>query len=202
MRKPNVMDEQELFAEIEKNENKRENLFKQKEPIDKSLIRLANRNRKLKDEIAEIKGKQKLDWEWLLQSSHNESPKKYRLRDDRLRAIGLASEGLFLDTLQPIIRVSLIKYSAKSLNKTLVGLKEILKYIIPSEGFKTIRIFEHSLCFNGSYLLLIDEKKKVYDIQHTQYHHSKIISSHSTLRKALVEIQDKHYSICGYGEIQ
>jgi hypothetical protein len=74
-----------LQVEIAKNEALREELFRQKEPIDKELTRLYNQNKKLNDQIAEIREKEMeetkvIDWEWLLHTDHAESSMKKYIR--------------------------------------------------------------------------------------------------------------------------
>jgi hypothetical protein len=185
----------EAEAEVELNEEKREDLFKQKEPIDRNLLRLSKRNEKLQDQVAKIRmTAKKTDWAWLLHSNHQEhSMEKYHLREIKLRELDLRSHGIFADIEQVQIEISLIKNDKKSLPDTMKGLKKILKYIKPVEGFKRIDINEYNLSAGGIYELLIDDDKDVYNIQLTRYHRSEIVKEFNNLKEALVEIQDNYY---------
>lgn len=185
----------EIEKEIELNEEKREELFKKKVPIDRNLTRLSNRNSKLSDQIAKIRAtSKKTDWEWLLQEDNSHSSmEKYYLRQKKLREIGLGSQGVFPTTRQVQIRVALTKNDKTSLPKTLKGLKKVLKYIKPVEGMKRIDIFEASLSENGVWELVINEKETKYNIQVTRWHRTEVRHKFNNLKEALETIQKSYY---------
>jgi len=185
----------EIEKEIESNEEKREELFKKKAPIDRNLIRLSKRNSKLSDQITKIRAtSKKTDWEWLLQDDNaSNGMEKYHLRQNKLRELNLASSNIFPTTRQVQIRVALTKNDKESLPKTLKGLKKILKYVKPVEKFKRIDIFEHTLSEHGVYELLINEDKNQYYIQCTRWTRVEILYKFDNLKDALEKIQNSYF---------
>jgi hypothetical protein len=199
-KKTSEMTEKELLAEIEANEEKRNDLFKQKEPIDRNLVRLARRNEKLQDVIAKMRAAKfeksgRIDWEWLLHTDHREnSMDKYHLRQKTLRDIGLMDSGYFPETEQTCIRVALIKNDPESLKKHMAGLRKVLKYIKPLEdGWKRIDIFESSLSRHGSYFLVVSPDGKKAEIKRTVYSRTETLQKFNSLKAAIEVIQDRYY---------
>ena len=195
MSKIDTMDEKACLAEIEKNEAKREDLFKQKEPIDRSLTRLYNRNQKLADRIAKIKaGRKTIDWGWLLFEDDRGGMEKHNLRELKLRELGLGTSGYYPEIQQTKLQISLVKNDPESLRQQLKGLKKLLKYLKPAaDGYKVVDIFERTLSRYGVYDLLINEEKEEYLIRVTQYHHPEILHRFKTLKDALELIQNDYY---------
>ena len=189
------MTKEEIIADVEKNEAKRSALFKQKEPIDKALTRLYNRNNDLQDQYAKIKEAQTyLDWPWLLEDNmKGHSHVKYQAREKALRDIGLNANGTYPAIKQVQVRVVMVKNDEESVPKTLKGLNQILEYLKPIKGYKRLGIFELTLCQHGIYSLLVNEKKEKYIIQITERSKDRVLSSHKTLKEALEEIQDNYY---------
>jgi len=186
----------ELEAEIVKNEDKREVLFSKRNPIDRQLSNLYNKNKKLSDQIAKIKMNQKhTDWNWLLHCTHSESSmEKHRLREHKLRELNLGASGFFPEIEQTQIRIALVKNDPKSLPATMKGLKKILKYLKPAKGnYKVIDIFEHSLSAGGCFNLLINEEKESYKIHLTRYNREETLHSFNNLKETLALIQKKYY---------
>jgi len=195
MKKITTMTIKEIQEEIESNDEKRSDLFKQQEPIERKLVKLAKRNEKLNDQIATIRAKEKsTDWNWLLETKWNESSmEKYHLREQKLRELNLRSSGYFRQTNQVQIQIALIKNDKESLPATLKGLKKMLKYIKPVEGYKRIDIMESTLSEHGVWELHIDEEKSEYLIHLTRYHRPEVVHKCDNLKTALEKIQHDYY---------
>jgi len=185
----------EIETEITLNLDRREELFKQKDPLDRKLVRLSKRNTKLGDQIANIRSNAKtVDWKWLLHASHNEnSMEKYRLREKKLAEINLRSQGFFHEIEQVQVCISLIRNDIASLPDTMKGLKKILKHIKPMKGYKRFDIAESTFSEFGVYELLIDEENNKYNIQLTKWSSPKIIDKFDNLKEALVKIQHTYF---------
>jgi hypothetical protein len=191
------MTEQELLAQIETNEAKREELFKQIKPLEKEVSSLYKKNETLRNQIVQIKSEQmkkRNDWEWILHKDHYDTVDRLRFRDEKLREIGLTSDGFFPETEQCQIQVRLIKNDPDSLKTTLAGLKKILKYIKPmKDGIKQIDIMEASLSRNGIFYIVINEEENIYEIKKCVYHRVKTLDKFDNLKDLLAKVQNKYY---------
>jgi hypothetical protein len=192
----------QLTEKIAKNEALREELFRQKEPIDKELTRLYNQNENLNDQISEIREKEMeetkvIDWEWLLHTNHAESSmKKYHLRSKVIQSLGLMSNGFYEETSQTAIQIGLVKHDEESLAKILQGLKVVLPHIKPllsQDGFKRIQILESNCGANGIYYLTINQDETEFLIKRDYYSRTEIIHKCDYLEEALKIIQKKYY---------
>ncbi len=202
MMKTDNMTIAQLTEKIAKNEALRQELFRQKDPIDKELARLYNQNEKLNDQISEIREKEMeetkvIDWEWLLRTDHAESSmKKYYLRSKVIQSLGLMSNGFYEETSQTAIQIGLVKHDEGSLAETLQGLEVVLPYIKPlssQDGCKRIQILESTFSANGIYYLTINQDETELLIKRDCYSRTEIMYKCDSLEEALKIIQKKYY---------
>jgi len=186
---------EELTDQIKKNEQKREDLFKKKAPIDREIVRLYDLNSKLRGKICTIKKNEakkdkKTDWKYVLHTSHNQSSEEYKYQGEMLRTLGLMRSGYYSETEQVSLQIALVKGDPKSLEDHYKGLRFLLPYL------KTLKdkcihmdIIEAGLSERESWSLTINMEKKEYKIVPHRSKFSKN-GTFNTLRKALEFIQE------------
>jgi hypothetical protein len=185
----------EIEKELASNGDKQTELYKEMAPIESKLSRLHSRSKKLEEQIDKIRiSRKKTDWAWILSESGHDGMEKYRHREQKLREIGLRSSGYLREIQQVCVQVMLTKNDdGTSLSATMKGLKKILKYIKPFQGYKYLDIFEHTLSEGGVWNLLIDEEKNEYKIQVTIYGREETRHTFDNLKDALKKIQETYY---------
>lgn len=151
---------EELEAEITKLEAERQDLFKQKEPIDALLVKKYKEIERLQEIKAKIKLAEPMtDDEKLAYflEADDTSNAKYNAAQEYFRALDVMSSGYRRDTMQRAITITLTKGSEESFIKT----KAAVEYILPAlkadeDGNRRFDILEHTCSAGGtSYDLVI-----------------------------------------------
>lgn len=179
-----------LNQQIQAIEDRRNELFKIREPIDEELVSSYNALSQLRNERDTLLLPEKEnDWEWLLHTGESDSSMiRLRAAETQLAKIGLNNAGSYNpDTQQRIISIALTKGDGESFETTLRGMETILPFIKPTEdGYKRISILEHTCGQHRSYYLML--KKGGYLISNgSTWDRGK---KFSTLREALGHIQE------------
>jgi len=179
-------------ADIQKVETERDNLFKQKVPIDLALTKSYNKLERLQKERDELMlSSSKIpDWEFLL-STKGESMARYYAAQKALADIGLGSDGEFLATKQRGIKVSLNYQDTKQVEATLSGLKTIVPFLKPINNVIAISIFEHTLSEFGVYHLILASKGQKCKITKITYGREEELSKFNTWKEALTYISKR-----------
>lgn len=159
--------------EIENIDNKREELFKIKEPIDKQLSSLYEKKEKLQNQIdtARINSKGKIDWEWILSSDYDESTAHHKAAKEAIAKLGFMSSGFYESNKQRCISIMINKNEFKKIPKIMESIDVLLPFLKPThDKFICFGIFEHTLSEHGIFQLKINKKLKGY-ISCTCYGH-------------------------------
>lgn len=170
---------------------------------------LFERRKQIAGEIFYLRKKQwdetgHIDWSVILEESlgNSEGVEIYRIKQQMLENIGLASSGLIYETGQKILRIKINKGDSEEFERVLSGFEKILPFIKPISNNranrpgaprKIVSIFEHTLSAGGIFELEIFNDDKEFVITKTVYSQRKEIHKFDNLRDALLMIQDRYY---------
>lgn len=192
MIKPSLKDYKNILKNLQ---TEHKNLLKISEDVDKKLRKSGRELEKVKDNIAKIILKEKVDWELLLDISAGEYAYYQYIKEMNER--DLIPGNFFHDNGQRCVTISLLKDDEESYTKTLNALKEILPFIKPRKDstfkpFKTVKIREKMLCENGIYFLLINDKR--FNIEVLRNGNTRFVATFETLEVSLKHIQRYYFS--------
>jgi hypothetical protein len=152
---------QELEAEIARLENRRQELFKQKEPIDAELVSAYETIQKLRNKVG------KIELAGLAEEGSiayhldmtNDSGVRHSAASKFFQDMGVMSSGYRRDTMQRAITITMTKGSEKSFEETKLVVEAIIPYLKEGEdGVKRFDILEHTCSAGGtSYDLCIHQ---------------------------------------------
>lgn len=125
-------------------ENRREELFKLREPIDQELEATYEKVQYLKTKRDELIHKNNpLNWTWLLDID-NDSTYKRRLACDELFKFNVFPHGTNEQTRQVKLHFSLIKNDLDSFQSTWAALESLLAFVKANQdGYKCIYFYSH-----------------------------------------------------------
>jgi hypothetical protein len=197
MKNITTMTEQEMTDEITKNNDQRNVLFKQKEPIDKKLTKLYKRNESLQNEIdrrkvENAKASKEVDWDYVLQDGHSDSLTHHHYQQNMLCELGLSGMGFHQDTNQAALTIHI--YKAEQIERVEKGIMTILPYMKPIKTKKgeaqTFHILDRDCGLHNHWELLhITNKWALVDFRRNNDN----IHNFKDLHSALVYI---HEEIC------
>lgn len=150
---------EELQAEIERLETRRQELFKQKEPIDAELVSSYDTIQNLRDKVAKIELAGLAEDGSIIYhlDMTNDSSVRHSAASKFFQDMGVMSFGFRRDTMQRAITITMTKGSEESFTKTKAAVETILPYLKEGEdGNRRFDILEHTCSAGGtSYDLVI-----------------------------------------------
>lgn len=149
----------------------------------------------IKDQIAEQKIQQSIkpDWQFLLKNDNGTVA--YKELERQLKKFGLETGSYNPETNQMVVQISLKSNDVDGLKLAHDGLNEVIPHIIPSFGYKFIKIIDHTLSEDGSYSLRIYEKEhNQFKLMITRWHREAVVCKSDNLMDVLAYIQKHHHS--------
>ena len=160
---------------------------------EKSLV-LFDQIESIKDQIAEQKIQQSSepDWEFLLKNDNGTVA--YKELERQLEKFGLETGSYYPETNQMVVQISLKSNDVDGLKLAHDGLNEVIPHIIPSFGYKFIKIIDHTLSEHGSYgFRIYEEGHNRFKLMITRWHRESVVYESDNLMDVLVYIQKHHH---------
>ena len=153
------------------------------------------------DQIESIKNKiteQKIqqsnepDWQFLLKNDNGTVA--YKELKQQLAKFGMDTGCYNPETDQMVVQIALNSNDSDGLHLVHDGLNEVIPHIIPSFGYKFIKIIDHTLSEHGSYgVHIYEEEHNRFKLMITRWHRESVVYESDNLMDVLVYIQKHHH---------
>ena len=176
-------------------ESERQSIQSVIEALRKNSLTLFDQIQSIKDQIAEQKLQQSIkpDWEFLLKNDNGTVA--YKELKQQLAKFALETGSYNPETNQMVVQISLKSNDSDGLHLVHDGLNEVIPHIIPSFGYKFIKIIDHTLGEHGSYYFRIyEEGHNRFKLMITRWHRESVVYESDNLMDVLVYIQKHHHS--------
>lgn len=176
-------------------ESERQSIQSVIEALRENSLALFDQIQSIKDQIAEQKLQQSIkpDWEFLLKNDNGTVA--YKELKQQLAKFGLETGSYNPQTNQMVVQISLKSNDSDGLHLVHDGLNEVIPHIIPSFGYKFIKIIDHTLSEHGSYgFRIYEEGHNRFKLMITRWHRESVVYESDNLMDVLVYIQKHHHS--------
>ena len=183
-----------IEAKIAKIEEELEPIYKERDKLIRKVIYRHSRLRTLKEQRDELLSEKKSnDWEWILYEDHGESAFHYKLREKKLRELGLSSLGFWEETKQVAICLHIADYS--DMDKQIVGLNKIVKYLKPIkvDNYRNkviyIQLVRESTDYDPMALYIDKKTNKAHIWKKYYYSNSKFVTKDPiSIKEAIIKL--------------
>lgn len=170
-------------------------LFKEREALDKKIIRISKKIEKLREQKEKEQLMQPLtpeqEMEYFLFEDGGVSGERYKARQKYWEDRGFGQSGYFHDIQQINLKMMLRKGKNDNLEQTISTLEKVIPLLKPLKGVKHLDIFEHTCSENGCWSVEITEAS--YDLILYRYHRRSVEKSFDNLRSLVEYVQEHHY---------
>ena len=134
-----------------------------------------------------------VDWEFLLKNDNGAVA--YNELKRQLEKFGLETGSYNPETNQMVVQISLKSNDSDGLHLAHDGLNEVIPHIIPSFGYKFIKIIDHTLSEHEPYgVHIYEEEHNRFKLMITRWHRESVVYESDNLMDVLVYIQKHHHS--------
>ena len=175
-------------------ESERQSIQSVIEALRENSLALFDQIQSIKDQIAEQKLQQSIkpDWEFLLKNDN--STVAYKELKQQLAKFGLETGSYNPETNQMVVQISLKSNDSDGLHLVHDGLNEVIPHIIPSFGYKFIKIIDYTLSEHGSYNLRVyEDDAKSFKLTVARRHRESVVYESDNLMDVLAYIQKHHH---------
>lgn len=175
-------------------ESERQSILDLMEGLRENSLALFDQIESIKDQIADQKIQQSIepDWEFLLKNDNGTVA--YNELKRQLEKFGLETGSYNPETNQMVVQISLKSNDVDGLKLAHDGLNEVIPHIIPSFGYKSIKIIDHTLSEHGSYSLRVyEDDVKSFKLTVTRWHRESVVYESDNLMDVLAYIQKHHH---------
>ena len=175
-------------------ESERQSIRDLMEGLREKSLTLFDQIESIKDQIADQKIQQSIkpDWEFLLKN--NNGTVAYKELERQLEKFGLETGSYNPETNQMVVQISLKSNDSDGLHLVHDGLNEVIPHIIPSFGYKFIKIIDYTLSEHGSYSFRIyEEGYNQFKLMTTRWHRESVVYESDNLMDVLAYIQKHHH---------
>ena len=165
------------------------------EGLRENSLALFDQIESIKDQIAEQKIQQfnEPDWQFLLKNDNGTVA--YKELKQQLAKFGMNTGCYNPETHQMVVQIALNSNDFDGLHLVHDGLNEVIPHIIPSFGYKFIKIIDHTLSEHGSYgFRIYEEGHNRFKLMITRWHRESVVYESDNLMDVLVYIQKHHHS--------
>ena len=176
-------------------ESERQSIQSVIEGLREKSLALFDQIESIKDQIAEQKIQQsnEPDWEFLLKNDNGTVA--YKELKQQLAKFGMNTGCYNPETHQMVVQIALNSNDFDGLHLVHDGLNEVIPHIIPSFGYKFIKIIDHTLSEHGSYgFHIYEEGHNQFKLMITRWHRESVVYESDNLMDVLVYIQKHHHS--------
>ena len=176
-------------------ESERQSIQSVIEGLRENSLALFDQIQSIKDQIAEQKLQQSIkpDWEFLLKNDNGTVA--YKELKQQLAKFGMNTGCYDPETNQMVVQIALNSNDVDGLKLAHDGLNEVIPHIIPSFGYKFIKIIDHTLSEHGSYgFRIYEEGHNRFKLMITRWHRESVVYESDNLMDVLVYIQKHHHS--------
>ena len=175
-------------------ESERQSFRDLMEGLREQSLTLFDQIESIKDQIAEQKIQQSIkpDWQFLLKNDNGTVA--YKELKQQLEKFGLETGCYNPETNQMVVQIALNSNDFDGLHLVHDGLNEVIPHIIPSFGYKFIKIIDHTLSEHGSYgLHIYEEEHNQFKLMINRWHRESAVYESDNLMDVLVYIQKHHH---------
>lgn len=184
-----------IDSQMEAAEARRNELFKQKEPIDAELGKLYNKLKDLRTKKNDLVLKnmgEKADWDFLLAVDNAGHGVGYNVLYEEFKKIGLSYGGSYHpSTNQVSVNISLDYRNKEQITKAVNGLREVVPSLKTDGNVKTIGISEHTCARFGVYTLVLAKEGEHCKITKLAYSRQSDVKNFNTWKEALTYISEQ-----------
>ena len=175
-------------------ESERQSIQSVIEGLRENALALFDQIESIKDQIAEQKIQQsnEPDWQFLLKNDNGAVA--YKELKQQLAKFGMNTGCYNPETHQMVVQIALNSNDFDGLHLVHDGLNEVIPHIIPSFGYKFIKIIDHTLSEHGSYgFRIYEEGHNRFKLMITRWHRESVVYESDNLMDVLVYIQKHHH---------
>ena len=175
-------------------ESERQSIQSVIEGLRENSLALFDQIQSIKDQIAEQKIQQsnEPDWQFLLKNDNGAVA--YKELKQQLAKFGMNTGCYNPETHQMVVQIALNSNDFDGLHLVHDGLNEVIPHIIPSFGYKFIKIIDHTLSEHGSYgFRIYEEGHNRFKLMITRWHRESVVYESDNLMDVLVYIQKHHH---------
>ena len=160
---------------------------------EKSLA-LFDRIESIKDQIAEQKIQQSNEPDWRFLLKNDNGTVAYKELKQQLAKFGMDTGCYNPETHQMVVQIALNSNDFDGLHLVHDGLNEAIPHIIPSFGYKFIKIIDHNSSEHGPYgLHIYEEEHNQFKLMITRWHRESVVYESDNLMDVLAYIQKHHH---------
>ena len=176
-------------------ESERQSIQNMVEGLREKSLTLFDQIESIKDQIAEQKIQQSGEPDWRFLLKNDNGTVAYKELKRQLEKFGLETGSYNPETNQMVVQISLKSNDSDGLHLVHDGLNEVIPHIIPSFGYKFIKIIDYTLSEHGSYNLRVyEDDAKSFKLTVTRRHRESVVYESDNLMDVLVYIQKHHHS--------